>query len=776
MTKKAVFSPKVNLALWGSFHLSVLLLFLLSDSPVVDVSLYSLLPDTNPVKELSLIEKTISDKVNSNMTVLIGHKDFSTASEVLHLFASELEKIEGIESIQFEVSASSMEKVQQYLHKYRYHFLSPEVRELLEEGDGSALAGRAYFTLSSPVSIGTLDYLDEDPFLLAGDALQHFIGSGILGNMALGVRDSLLTREWDGKHWILITFRSGKSGVAVEMDGNPVPLIHEIATRIGEDYDGEEFVFSGVPFHSWDSAQKSQREISLLSTFSTLFILVMILLVFRSFKPLFATVTAIFMGILTGLGITVILFREIHIFTIVFGTSLIGISVDYSFHFFTEWAEGLKSHIVIRRILPGITMGLITTLLSYGAFTFSSFPLLQQLALFSIAGLTSTYLSVLFLYGNLKSSSVRTKNAVDRAVIFIKRLFAHISILPRLAKGGILTCLLIFAFFGLKNLELNNNVRDFYTMSNHLSQWERKSTQILDHGSSGVYFLIQGENLEENLQKEEAIRVNLNKLMAEDKLLSTMGLSTLFPSRRTQRNNLYLVKKNLIPLMEEHLIFLGFGKGEMKRNSDAFAQEEEQFMDLDDLFALPLSSLTETLHTGEINGTYYTSLMLFGIGDMDALKSIAANHEGIYLINKVGDTSRTLGNLSRLALTIILISYAVIFGGLIFRYGIKRALKVVLIPATASLCTLSLVTLLNLPVNLFVIVGLILVPGMGTDYIIILFESKKNDYPVLLSITLSMMTSVLAFGLLGLTSIAGAFGITVASGVFLTWFITVVLK
>ncbi len=771
-----MFSRKINLSLWAALHLTVLIFFFLLGSPVVETSLYSILPDTNPVKELSPVEGKLSDTVNSNMTALVGHEDFSKAKEISRLFAAELEGTDGIESIQHEVTTSSLGDVQRYLHKYRYHFLTPEVQYLLAAGNGAALAERAYFTLSSPVSMGALDYIDEDPFLLAGDALQYFTSSGILGNMAVGVKDFLLTREWEGKHWILITFRSGISGVSVEMDGHPVPLVHEAAERIGAQFDGEEFIFSGVPFHSWDSAQKSQREISLLSTLSTLFIIIMILLVFRSFKPLAAAVTAIVMGILTGLAVTVILFQEIHIFTVVFGTSLIGISVDYSFHFFTEWAEGRRSRTVVRKILPGITTGLITTLLSYAAFTLSSFPLLQQMALFSIAGLTSTYLSVLFLYGNLRPPSERTKAGANRAVYLTGALFSRAASLPPAMKGGILAVLSIFSFLGLKDLKLNNNVRDLYTMSDQLSDWEHRSAQILDHGSSGVYLLIRGENLEDNLRKEEAIRVDLDELIRLEKLESSLGLSILLPSRKVQSNNLKLVRNHLLPLLENQLHFLGFGPGELESNRDAFSLLQEKYIDQNDLFSLPLSSLTDTLHIGEVNGGYYTSLMLFGIKDMDAMKTVAANHTDVYLINKVDDTNQTLGDLSRLALTIILVSYAVILGGLALRYGIKRALMVVLIPAAASLCTLSLVSLLNLPVNLFVIVGLILIPGMGTDYIILLFESEKRNHAVLLSITLSMMTSVLAFGLLGLTSIAGVFGTTAASGIFLTWFITLLLN
>lgn len=767
-----MFSRKLNLFLWVGFHVIIFIIFLFSGPKAIETSLYSILPDTNPVKNIAKVEQKNSNKVNSNMTVLIGSKNFSALKDISRQFADNLENIAGIEDIQYKISATSLGKIQQYLHKYRYHILTPDVRSILEEGNGQALKERAYFTLSSPVSMGSLDFLDEDPFLLTGDALQYFTSTGIPGNMALSVKDSLLTREWEGKYWVLISFRSSLSGDVVDVEGNPVPYIHNAAQKLMDQYDDAEFLFSGVPFHSWDSARKSKFEISLMSTISTLFIILMIILVFRSFKPLIAVVTAIVTGMLTGLAVTLIIFNEIHIFTIVFGTSLIGISVDYSFHFFTEWAEGKRSRSVVRRIFPGITIGLITTLLSYGAFTLTTFPLLQQMALFSIAGLVSTYFSVLFLYGNIKSASSQTKLSTHRTVAVIKKISGFTMALPAWSKTAILFLLAVLAFWGIKDLELNNNVRDLYTMSDQLFQWEKKSSQILAHGSSGVYFMIEGTDLEDNLRKEEALKRELDGLVKAGKLESQLSLSSLMPSKKIQKENLELVEKSLFPLMENQLLFLGFGSDQFKENYSRFEAAKDTFIDEKDLYSLPLNSLIDTLQTGVVGGRYYTSILLFGISDLKALKELASGHDGVYLINKIDDISRTLGDLSHLALLIIAFSYGAILIGLSFRYGIKKAISVVLIPAIASLCSLSIVSLLNMPINLFVIVGLILIPGMGTDYIILIKESDIEDYPVLLSITLSMMTSVLAFGLLGLTSIAGVFGTTVASGVFLTWCIT----
>jgi predicted exporter len=763
---------KKSFSVWLAFHLLIICLFFIFGKLIIDTSLFSILPDSNPVQQLSEVEQSISSKLNSGLTVLIGHEDFSAAKRISDQFVPDMRSIQGIKEIQYELNTNAVFDIQKYLHKYRYHFLSPDVEQFLKDGNISALSERAFFSLSSPVSMGSLDFLDEDPYLLANESLQYFLNSGVLGKMAVGIRDSLLSRDYDGKSWILVTMKSGFDGSTVELEENPIPVLLELADDYKQKNPAVEFIFSGVPFHSYDSAQKSRREISLLSTLSSLFIVFLILLIFRSIQPLVATLIAIGSGIVTGLATTLIIFQDIHIFTIVFGTSLIGISVDYSFHYFTEWSEQIDNKTVLKKILPGISIGLITTILSYGAFTISSFPLLQQIAVFSIAGLISTYISVLFLYPNLGKAKEKTRLSSDKAAEIIKRIFQVPARFPAILSYFIIFALILFVVFGLKDFKLSNNIRDLYKMSPHLLGWENKSSEILDHGSSGIYFLIEGNNLEENLLKEEILTETLISYSEKEYLESYLGLSTLLPSKKTQKKNRQLISEKLFPRMMEQLSFLGYDHSVFEHNLEQFTKSENQFMDINDLNSLPLNSLTDALHSGDINGKYYTSVLLFGITDLPKLKDLAEGLQGVYLVNKADDTSRTLEELSKLALIIILFSYLSIFIGLLFRYGVKGSLRIVLIPIAASLLTLSLISIVQLPVNLFVVVGLILIPGMGTDYIILLSESEKNQKSVLLSITLSMLTSVLAFGLLGFTSLAGVFGLTVSFGVFMTYMLT----
>lgn len=770
--KNRIFLNKNTLITWILFHAVIAVCFLLFGNLSINTSLYSILPDTNPVQQLSDVEKVLTEQLNSNLTVLIGHEDFEVAKSAAEKFTEMTGREPGIGDLQLQIDSSAMSGIQQYLHDYRYHFLTPGVKELLEDDNVQALGERAFFTLSSPVSMGSLDYLDEDPFLLANETFQYFLNSGVMGNMAVGVRDSVLSRDYSGKSWILISLKTTASGTDVDIEQNPVQSLFNIAEILENETSGVEVLFSGVPVHSYDSARRSQNEISLLSTISSIFIIFLILFVFRSIKPLTATLIAIGAGILTGLATTLVVFQDMHIFTLVFGTSLIGISVDYSFHYFTEWSEQLDNRTIIKKIRSGISIGLVTTMLSYAAFTLSSFPLLQQMALFSIAGLVSTYISVLFLYPILKTAGNRTKISSEKSIVIVRRFFHLPSFFPRWLSYCIIALILVSSIWGLANFRLSNNIRDLYKMSDQLFEWEKKSSEILDHGSSGIYFLIEGLDIEDNLRKEEALIKKLKMAVKDETIESFLSLSTFLPSQKMQRENLQQISDKLFPAMTEQLSFLGYDSSVYEENKNRFNEIKKRNMTLEDLNNLPLNSLSDALHVGPVGDKYYTSVLLFGIRDLDRMQVLSENNPGIYLVNKTDDTNKVLQELSIIALIIIGVSYIVIFLGLIFRYRIGGAFRIVSIPIAASILTLSMITFAGLPVNLFVVVGMILIPGMGTDYIILLSESDKKDYTVLLSITLSMLTSVMSFGLLGFTSIAGGFGLTVSFGVFVSYLLT----
>ncbi|TOE88711.1 hypothetical protein CGJ35_26930, partial [Vibrio parahaemolyticus] len=89
---------------------------------------------------------------------------------------------------------------------------------------------------------------------------------------------------------------------------------------------------------------------------------------FRSVMPLSLALLSITIGLLVALSVTTWIFGKVHLFSLVFGASLIGVSIDYAFHYLTErLAAGNEwdSEQGLKHIFIAITLGLITSLIGY---------------------------------------------------------------------------------------------------------------------------------------------------------------------------------------------------------------------------------------------------------------------------------------------------------------------------------------------------------------------------------------------------------------------------
>ncbi|MEF1296595.1 MMPL family transporter, partial [Vibrio parahaemolyticus] len=107
------------------------------------------------------------------------------------------------------------------------------------------------------------------------------------------------------------------------------------------------------------------------------------------------------------------------------------------------------------------------------------------------------------------------------------------------------------------------------------------------------------------------------------------------------------------------------------------------------------------------------------------------------------------------------------------RYGLQHSWRVLLPSLIACACGLATAVAMGTTLNLFNLLGLVLILGIGIDYTLF-FAEKARSVSTLLAITLSAITTVLSFGLLSLsqTHAIHSFGITVLSGIFVAWLLS----
>src|SRR5690606_32484187 len=99
-----------------------------------------------------------------------------------------------------------------------------------------------------------------------------------------------------------------------------------------------------------------------------------------------------------------------------------------------------------------------------------------------------------------------------------------------------------------------------------------------------------------------------------------------------------------------------------------------------------------------------------------------------------------------------LAAYALVLGILVWRYGLRIGLGVMLPTALAAALTLAGLALWGEQLNLFHFLALLLVLGVGIDYSLFIMEDAELNASTMLAILLSAIANELSFGLLAVSS------------------------
>ena len=761
-----------ELWLWLLVHLSIPLLLLLSilfmgRSVSVNTSLLDMLPRSSHSIAVMEADNILAERNGREIIILSAALDFENAKKGALLLYAEFENSPDFENISLYFNSEVIEDFYRYIYDYRFVIAGNDTLVLLESGRVEEIAQDALALAFGAFNFVPLDNIATDPFLLTQRRINDFFYSSLLSGGNMMPKDNVLAAEKDGTWYVLLRLTLSPHAVSLQSGRNIIGRIYSTAEILKKSIENLEFYFSGVPFHSYESSSSAQREISLISTVMLLIILLLFLYIFRTPLPVFFSIIDV--GISLGLAAAALLvFREIHIITFVFGTTLIGTCIDYSVHFFTHWKGNpdLENGFKIRRhISKSIIMGFISTEICFFIFLFAPFPILKQFAVFSMVGLLSSFLTCFCIYPRLKMP----ENEKRQFQIFSGKIFLKLKglSLPRHVRIVLLAALVVASaallIFNFSSVKIKNDLSSLYTMSPFLMESERRTAQVLDYGFSGWYFIVSGSSPEETLRNEENLAIRLEEERLKGNMRSFLGTSLFVPSIKTQQRT-YEAMKNLLPLSAAQFEYLGFPPQYAEAFEKEFASAAERYCLIEDA---PYYTGVSNLWIGEQGGSYYSCVILVNPADEALFRAIAEEFDYVYFINKQKDISRDLDTLTRTILVFFLVACIVIFVIIRFVYPLRDSLKIYAVPVFLILTTVAVLAANSIPIGFFSAAALVLVFGLGLDYIFYMTGRKKEKNNLtLLGVALSFLTTLLSFGALAFSGFMPVhiFGLTVSAG------------
>lgn len=708
--------------------------------------------------------------------VLVGAADLATARGAAQDYAKALCASGAFANVTLQIDAQQQAQIAALYAPYRQRLLSETLRARIEREGSSAVFEHALGALYSPITPVSSAMLDADPLLTFFDFISA--QNSARGNVQL--RDGMLVAEHDGLFYVLLRLQLAGDPFAVSEQERVIPALDDAAAKARSE--GARVLDIGAVRYAHEGVESASGEVNTIGTLSTVAVVAILLLVFRSPLPMIASLVASAVGFGVAIAACWLWFGPIHLLTLVFGSSLLGISIDHCLHFFADrMGAGADWRVdsALQRIFPGITVGLITTIIGYAGLYLTGFPGMQQMAVFSCAGLTGAYLTVIWFYpvwikrpaGPARGPWLRYSEDLLHALRPKGRHWLWLLVIPLSA----------FSFVGLQRLHANDDIRTLQPVSPALRSVEKQVRDITGVQAGTQFFLVRGATPQATLEAEEALTAKLRGEMAAGRLGSYDALSRQVPSVARQRDNLARLRAALSDkaALARYIEEIGLEAKVLDNYADGVERAAAgPDLDLERWLASPAGQPWAHLWLGATSGNkaatgagaaqgYATIVALYGVQDTSALAALERGDARWHFVDKGADISKLFQRYRERGMALIGMAYLLVYLFLCWRYGPLLALAVMLPTALAAALTIAGLGWLGQELNLFHLLALLLVLGIGVDYALFLHEDEDLSASTMLAILLSAVANELSFGVLSLSSTPAvrAFGLTVFIGV-----------
>jgi predicted exporter len=742
---------------------------LFSDRIPLQTDLLALLPPTerNPLAEKAIAK--LAEAGGGRTVFLIGTPRLEETGRAARFFVERLRESGAFRRLSAEMPPFDLRAAAGSYLEYRFNLLAEPDREALDAGRFD-LEKRLRRKLYAPFGFGAPLSVEDDPF----GALDAWLAALPFRSFKLEPEGGLLVARDRGRVWGLAVGELSGRAYDNALQLRLAEALRQAEHAVRERFPGVEILRAGTVFYADAARATAESEMDFIGSVSTVCIVLLLTLVFRSFAPLALGLLSVGFGVLAATVVSVFVFGELHLVTLVFGASLIGDAIDYPIQYFSARlgaGAAWDADSGLRRIAPGLTTALAVGLLGYGALMFLPFPALAQISVFSMTGLLATWLTVLLLLPFLTTSpdARGAQSIVEGFQRALDRLFS----IGKKKCLGITVALLAVALPGCFAVRWNDDVHLLVSRSPALAEQEARIRTLAGYSGGSQFFLVEGKTEEETLRNEEALSARLTELAKEGVIAGHQGVSSFVPSRARQARNRGLWKEKVFADRENFRRILsdaGLYAIAADRLIEAFDASEGKFLGVEAWLESPLSLPARDLWLGKTPEGFASIVALRDIRDIRRLEAFAADAkelEGVVFVDKAGSVSRLFRLYRETGCVWLLCAVGLIALLLCARYGLSQSLYL-LAPALVSMAlSASAFGYLGIPLSLFNVLGLMLVLCVGVNYAIFLREGGIKTAATLVGVLLSALTDLLAFGLLAFSStpMLSGFGLTLLVGI-----------
>jgi predicted exporter len=728
--------------------------------------------------ELAALSSRLADSPLTRTIVLSIHaEELEVAIAAAHELAQLLREHPEVAWVRSEVGAADLEEAYRLYFPHRHALLSsqPE-QELPARLSDEALRARARAVrerLASPASSFFEPLVTMDPL----GSFEALVRRWQTRESTLRMVDGQLVTP-DGQYAIVLlgtrnsAFDSGAQGrlladLRTEFDA--------LAARLGGDLQLER---SAVGAFSVEAERSIKSELVWIASASAVGVTLLFVGFVASLRGVLIVVMPPLTGILVAVTGSLLVFGRLDGLTMAFGTSLMGIAIDYSNHLLLHHGLAQPRESPLRtaaRLRPSLVLGALTTVASFVGLLLTPFPAFQQMAFFAITGVLTSLAASLWI---LPTLLVHAPALPARSGIAAARFDGAFRRLERVPRRWLLAALALCSLSAaaIPAIEWSDDLSRLTRFDPALVDEDRRVRERVAQLESSRFIIALAPDLEAAVGKNDEIHARLEAAAATDALDGMRSLHALLYAPELQQRNLDVLaaSPDLAERLEAAFAAEGFRPGAFAPFADALAEPPSAPLRLDELLASPLRDLFAPF-VFELEDRIAVVTYLRGLRDPDAVRAALADLDEVHLLDQRSFVNDIYREFRQTSLRQILFGSGLVLLLLALRYRAWRPVLAAFVPsALVALVVLAMLAVLGEPANLLHVMSLVMVMGMGVDYGIFCVDSvgRGEDFgSTLLSLLLSCLTTALVFGTLAFSSQPSlrAIGMTTGIGILLSF-------
>lgn len=612
-----------------------------------------------------------------------------------------------------------------------------------------------YKLLVSPAGFATRKTIQKDPLHLTSIALNKLKAFNIADDFKL-IKGHIVSK--DGRNVLILATPVNNSNTRLnkELFIGIDSLISELTktNNIKVSYFGNAAVSLG-------NAERIKKDIILTVSLAFGLLIIFISLFFRRKRSFILVFLPAGMGALISLGFLGAFSGEVSAIALGIGSVLLGISVDYAIHILSHFRQNSDIKTMFRDVSTPIVMSSLTTASAFLSLLFINSKALNDLGVFAaISVLAAAGFSLVVLPHLLGKSGKTEKKLKPNFIDKIANWELHKS---GLLKVAIIIITIVF-WFTSKDVSFDADMMKNNYMSEQLKQAEKELNKITSVSRKTIYIVSPGKDINEALEHNQIALKIIDSLHGLGLVKSFTSISTIIKPVNEQQK---LIEKwdsfweNRFTKTESNInsaaIAKGFKHNAFKGFSEMVNKEytlmhlsgsNNTFDQIIENYFIETDTLDAVINVLKVNSE-----------NKDILKVYAAfdGKKNLWIVDKRLVTNEFMNILNDNFNKLIYISMFFVFIILLMAYGRIELTVITMIPVLVSwIWTVGIMGLFGISFNIFNIIILTFIFGLGIDYSIFVMRGLLQEYKYghkeigsyKVSVILSAITTLAGIGVL----------------------------